>query len=48
MAKKDFRYFKLMQKIAGRDVSDDPVGGTTPLQIGINNIVAEKKTEYGI
>jgi len=38
-AAKDFRYFKLMQKIAGRDVSDDPAQPQlpgSPVQVNFN------------
>lgn len=47
-AAKDFRYFKLMQKIAGRDVLEDAAPSQIPLQVGIQNVIHEKKEKYGI
>jgi len=48
MADKDFRYWKAMQKIAGRDVSEDSPPNHSPIQVGIQNVIGEKKKDYGI
>lgn len=47
-ASKDFRYFKLMQKIAGRDVSEEPENQQPSFQLGVQTIIDNKKKEYGI
>lgn len=47
MAAKDYRYWKDMQKIVGRDLSEGQQP-QSPIQLGIQNIIGEKKREYDI